>query len=124
MADTALQEITFSFAGKEWTVRPEFKKIVAIEGALEQPSRALGLKCLRSEASVGEVAVILFLMLQDEKDAPSRDKVGETIMEDGYDSLLSPIGQYLLRAIRGNKVHEKEAAAKQREPDPSNPKTP
>lgn len=112
MAESALQDIELDFAGKTWTLRPEFRTLVAIEAALEQPSRALGLKFLRMEASVGEIAATIFMLLRDRKDAPTRDEIGEAIMADGYDDVLMPIGTYLTRAIRGSKEHEKEALAK------------
>lgn len=128
MAESALQDIEFSFAGKDWVVRPEFKTIVSIEAALGQASRSLGLKLLRYEASVTEVAAVVFLVLRDKKGAPGRDEVGEIIMADGYEDLLAPLGNLLLRAIRGSKEHEKEAKAQrdreaqaQRDADPNPP---
>lgn len=118
MTESALQDIELQFAGKDWQIRPEFQTLVAIEGALGQPSRTLGLKCLRLEAGVAEVGAIVFLILRGKKDAPDREAVGTAIMADGYDDLLVPIGTYLLRAIRGSKEHEKEALAKKAAENP------
>ena len=112
MAESALQEIELNFAGQVWRLRPEFQTLIAIEAALNQPSRTLGLKLLRYEAGVAEIAATVFLLLRDKKGAPTREEVGQAIMEDGYDDLMVPLGTYLTRAIRGSKEHEKEALAK------------
>lgn len=110
--ESARQEIELEFGGVTYQVRPEFKTIIRVEATLNQPSRQLGLKCLNYEASVGEIAAIVFAVLQDQPNPPDKERIGDVIVEDGYDDLMIPLGTYLLRAVKGNKVHEKEAAAK------------
>lgn len=122
MTESALQEIEFSFAGKSWRLRPEFKTLILIEATLGQAARPLGLKVINGEASITEIAGVLFCLLRDQKNGPSREEIGEAIMEEGYWDLNVPIGQYLLRAIRGSREHEKEALAKRKAAE--NPPTP
>lgn len=113
MSDAAaLLDIELPFAGKTWTLRPAFKTVIQIEATLNQASRPLGLKFLNYEASLGEIAAVLFVVLNGQDGAPNREQVGEALMADGYDHLMVPLGQFLIRAIRGNAVHAKEAAAK------------
>ena len=111
MAEHPRQEIELSFGGKTYRVRPTFEVVVGIEAELNQSSRVVGMKLLRAEASLAEITVILWNALKGKKGAPdTRQEVGEVIMEDGYRDLLVPLGNFLLRAQRGNKEHEKEAA--------------
>lgn len=110
--NAALLDIELQFAGQSWKLRPSFKKIISVEATLNQPSRQLGLKCLNYEASVSEIAALLYVILNDQAGAPDREKIGDVLMEDGYDQVMVPLGQFLCRAIRGNKIHEREAAAK------------
>jgi hypothetical protein len=110
MADSALQEIELSFAGKAYKIRPDFRTIVGIESATGQPSRTLGLKFLAFEASVTEIVAALVVVLATVKDAPKRDDIGDLVMEFGYADLMIPLGELLLRAQKGHKEHEREAA--------------
>jgi hypothetical protein len=114
MTDSALQEIELPFAGRTFRLRPNWRKLIEVEAALQQPSRALGLKFLRFEASVTEITAVLWVLLKDEKEAPPRETLGETLMDEGYDPLMVPIGNFLLRAIRGNKIHEQDELEKRR----------
>lgn len=130
MVENARQEIELEFGGKKFSVRPDFQTISNIEVATDQPARTLGLKALASslpmsqrsgvaEISMTELAVVVFWMLKGKKGAPeSTQSVGETMMEEGYGSLLMPVGEFLVRAQRGNKEHEKEAAQAAAPPDP------
>jgi hypothetical protein len=122
MAETPRQEIELELGGKTYTVRPDFRTISAIEAATEQAARALGLKCLAAsmpvdsrrgtpEVSMTELAQAIFWMLKDKKNAPATPMdVGDLLMEEGYGKLLMPVGEFLIRAQRGNKEHQKEAA--------------
>lgn len=133
MAENPRQEITLSLGGKDFAVRPTFEVIAGIEAALDQPARTVGMKALASgmtlgerqargagaEISMSEMAVVLFHMVKGKKDAPANPtEVGNILMEDGYGDLLLPVGQFLTRAQRGNKEHEKEAAAAEGAADP------
>lgn len=124
MAEDARQEIAFQLNGQTFRARPTFAVVTGIEGALNQPARTLGFKALMaglpmgdmrrqaaamSEISLGEMAIILFWMTRDQKNAPKTvNEVGEILMEEGYLALCEPVGQFLIRAQRGNKEHLKE----------------
>lgn len=119
MAESAKQEIEFSFGGKAYKVRPTFDVIISIEAAIGLPAQALGLKMLRTEASLTEIAAILFHVLKGQAGAPTTpNAVGEIMMEDGYGDLLLPLGLFLTRALRGNREHMKEAAQGAASADP------
>lgn len=119
MAESAKQEIEFAFGGKAFKVRPTFDVIISIEAATGQPAQALGVKILRTEASLTEIAAALFHVLRGQVGAPpTPNAVGETMMEDGYGDLMLPLGLFLTRALRGNREHMKEAAQGGAEADP------
>lgn len=118
MADNPRQEIEFPFGGKVYRIRPTFEIIVTIEAELNQASRTVGMKLLRAEAGLAEIAVVVWNVLKDQKAAPTRAEIGEAIMNDGYIDLLIPLGQFLMRAQRGHKEHEKEAASQKAPGDP------
>lgn len=129
-SENARQEIELSLGGKVYSVRPDFATISGIEGVADQPARTLGMKAMAgaiplnqrpanvAEISLTELALVVFLMLKGKKGAPeSATDVGNLLMEEGYGHLLMPVGQFLVRAQRGNKEHEKEAAAQGTAPD-------
>lgn len=121
MTTNPREEIELTFNGRAFRVRPTFKNIVNLEGALAQPARAVGMKALAAgtamaergmmpEIMLTELAVVIFWMLNGQEGAPkSPEEVGDILMEDGYSSLLQPVGEYLTRAQRGHKIHVKEA---------------
>lgn len=108
--ETVRQEIEITFDGKTYKVRPEFALIGQIEATLDQASQPLGMKFLQIKVSVLEVATVMQAILEHQGDKRTFEQVGQTLMDDGYEGLLLPIGQLLTRAMRGNKEHEKEAA--------------
>lgn len=125
MAENPRQEIELPFDGKTFRVRPNFETITSVEVALGEPARVVGRKCLSAgmsaverarmnagpEVGVSEFAIALYWILRSQKDAPATIlDVGNVLVEDGYGNLLLPVGQFLVRAQRGNKEHEKEAA--------------
>lgn len=114
MADSALQEIELPFGAVVYRIRPKWRKLIEVEATLQQPSRQLGLKFLRWEASVTETLAVLWVLLKDEKNPPDRETMGDTLIDQGYEDLMLPIGNFLTRAIRGNAIHEKEEAEKAR----------
>ncbi len=131
MTGKAHLDIEIPFGGKTYSVKPDFATICAIEGALNQPSRTLGMKAYvtgmplqqrngATEISLMEIATIVALILKDKGVSSTPTAVGEALMEDGYGQLLVPIGDYLMRAQRGHKEHEKEAALAAEQADPPN----
>lgn len=122
MAEHPRQEIEFVFGGQTYRVRPTFQIVIGMEAELNQSSRVVGMKLLNAEASVAEIAVVVWHMIKDQKGAPkTRSDVGEIIMDDGYASLIKepfPLAMFLLRAQKGNKEHEKEAASAKAPKDP------
>lgn len=124
--ESARQEIELKLNGSTFRVRPNFETLANIELATDQSARALGMKALAAgipvsqrmpglqEIKLSEMALAIFHMVRGQKGAPeSPAAVGELLMEDGYGELLNPVGLFLVRAQRGNKEHEKEAAAAQ-----------
>jgi hypothetical protein len=112
MAENARQEIELSFGGSAYKIRPDFETITAVELATDQASRTLGMKILRGEASVTELTAVVFTLVRGRFGAPrSAAEVGNIIVDDGYLSLIEPLGSLLTRAQRGNKEHEKEVSA-------------
>lgn len=125
MAENPRQEIELSLGGQTYAVRPAFEVIAGIEADLNQSARAVGMKAWSAglsaeqravrnagpEISLTEMAVVLFWMVKGQKGAPpSPIAMGAILMEEGYGDLLLPVGQFLTRAQRGNKIHEQEAA--------------
>lgn len=120
MAENQKQEVEFDLGGKTYRVRPTYEVLVRIEGATNQACRQLGNKCyavgtlqaLRAEIteiSIGEMSVILFQMVRDQKGAPdSAVAVGEILMDEGYSQLCGPVGDFLTRAFLGHKEHVKQ----------------
>jgi len=133
MAESARQEIELTVGGKTFSVRPDFVTISNIEAATQQPARTLGLQAYAAgvpqsarggfpEISMTNLVLVIFWMLRGKKDAPATvEAVGEIIMEEGYGDLLMPVGNFLTRAQRGNKEHEKEAAQGAPADPPSKP---
>lgn len=121
MTDTPRQEVDLTLDGKTYSIRPNFKTLVAIEAAANQPARTLGIKALvvsvplgqrngAEEISIAELATVIFCMVRGEKGAPdSAEAVGELLVENGYRDLLEPVGLFLVRAQKGNKEYVKEA---------------
>jgi hypothetical protein len=121
MTENARQEIAVPFGGRTFRVRPTFEAIVSIEGALNQSARSVGMKALaagmtsadrglQAEISLTELAVSLYWMLRGQEGAPKdAAETGAQLIEEGYADLLLPVGQFLTRAQRGNKIHEQEA---------------
>jgi hypothetical protein len=120
--DSPLQETEIELGGKTYHVRPTFKVITSIEASLNQPVRTLGFKCWvyaqafndrgpnAVEISVTEMAAILFQMVREQEDAPkSAMEVGELLMEEGYGQHCMVVGDFLLRAQKGNREHQKDA---------------
>lgn len=129
-AENALQEVKIDLGGKSYLVRPNWRALLRIEAATGQGIRQLGIKCLAlgdlrglrgeiPEISLTEMVTVLFAILSTEDGAPkSADDVGEALFEEGYSQHAGTLGDYLLRAFKGNKEHEKEAlkeAAKPKE---------
>lgn len=127
MPENPRQEIELSLGGQTYRVRPTFEVIAGIEADLNQPARAVGMKAWWAgltpaqraardnvggpEISLTEMAVVVFWMVKGQTGAPASPvAMGALLMEDGYGELLLPVGQFLTRAQRGNKIHEKEAA--------------
>src|SRR5438309_1883610 len=125
MPENPRQEIELSLGGQSFRVRPTFEVIAGIEADLNQPARAVGMKAWSAglsadqravrnagpEISLTEMAVAVFWMVKGQKGAPpSPVATGALLMEEGYGDLLLPVGQFLTRAQRGNKLHEQEAA--------------
>lgn len=122
--DANPREIDLTLGEKTFRIVPDFQTITRIEDALGQPSRALGLKCyaavqsqawrtangVTQEISVSEMAAIVFCTLRDKEGAPkSVGDAGDILMDYGYDDLLIPMANFLSRAKRGHKDHEREA---------------
>ena len=119
-ASVAKGEIELQFAGKTYAVKPSFEILASIEGALNQPARSVGLKALAAgmsaaerglqpEISLTELTVCIFWMLKGLGGPENPAQVGAIIMDEGYADLLLPVGQFLTRAQRGHKLHQKEA---------------
>ncbi len=120
------QEIAIPFDGKTFRVRPTFEVLASIEGALNQSARSVGMKALASgmtaadrglqpEISLTEMAVVVYWMLKDQDGAPKdASVVGSMLVDNGFSDLLLPVGQFLTRAQKGNKLHEQEAIEAER----------
>lgn len=133
MAADPRQEVEFSLNGKTFRARPTFQILTSIEAALNQPARALGIKALMAgvalndpnrapgiqEISLAEMAVVLFWMAKDQPDAPkSPSDMGDILMDEGYIQHCLSVGDFLMRANRGNKHHLKEVQRQaQKDPD-------
>lgn len=109
MPESPRQEIEFKFNGKTYKRRPTWAALVNIEAATNQPCRALGMKVLQTDVSLTEVTTVLAVLIGEDADM-TPEQIGDVLVEDGYGELLLPLGQFLVRAQRGNKEHEKEAA--------------
>lgn len=120
--DDPRQEVEINLAGRIFRSRPTFKLLTQIETATGgQPARALGLRAMLmgmpiaerppgiQEISLGEMAVVIFWMVRDQKDAPKTiDEVGEILMDEGYGQHCLDVGQFLMRGQRGNKEYLKD----------------
>lgn len=118
MANAARQEVSITFDGKDYDVRPTFEVISNIEAVTGASCYALAEKCYAVDAtglpSLTTTAQIIFNLLKPFK-GPSAERVAEVLLEDGAVGLYVPLGDVLSRALRGNKDHMKraeEAAAK------------
>jgi hypothetical protein len=130
MSESPRIEVEFPFNGKKYFVRPTFKKLTQIESVTDQPARTTGLKAMITamsyqsriaggygniqEISIGEMALVLFWILQEDlvadKNGPQTpEDVGNILMDDGFLELCIPVGQFLTRAQRGNKEHIRQA---------------
>lgn len=131
MAENAKQEIELTLGGRAYSVRPTFEIITSIEAAVDASARELGMRSLAAsqpaerrggfkEISLTEMAVALFWMLKGQKGAPdSVAEIGKILMEDGYQHLWLPVGEFLIRAQRGNAEHGKEATQGDADVDPT-----
>lgn len=108
MANAARQEVTFTFDGKDYEVRPTFDVISGIESATGMSCIALANKCYPSGAdampSLTVIAAAVFQLLRS-FNGPNAARVGEVLMDDGMSGVLSPLGSILQRALMGNKEH-------------------
>lgn len=112
MANAARQEVTFTFDGKDYEVRPTFEVISGIESATGMSCIALANKCFPSSAdampSLTVIAAAVFQLLRPFK-GPTAERVGQALMDDGMSGVLNPLGNILQRALMGNKEHMRMA---------------
>lgn len=113
MANAARQEIDIPFNGKVYTVRPTFETVAGIEGATGQASAALAKKFYANEPSeypsLTITAQVVYQLLQPVDKNLTPEIVGTALMEDGCDELWVPLGDFLARALKGNKAHMRKA---------------
>jgi hypothetical protein len=65
---------------------------------------------IQPEIALTELAVVIYWMLRGHDGAPKdAGEAGQALVENGYADLLLPVGQFLTRAQKGNKIHEQEA---------------
>lgn len=117
MADDPRQEVEFTLGGKAYRVRPTFSVLVGVESALDQSCIALGIKIGQGRASVTEIATILAQMVKPEK-GPGVSEIGDLLVEEGVRQFYDPLTDFLLRALKGNREHLKEAQSGDKPADP------
>jgi hypothetical protein len=108
--ESARQEIEFTFMGKPWKVRPTFDVISSVEKATGESAMTLGRKLINYEMPLTTIAVVLYSILRP-LGGPKIDEIGAAIVEDGYQELTEPVATLLVRALKGNAAHMREAAA-------------
>jgi hypothetical protein len=103
--DDPLQEVEFEISGKTYRVRPTFKLVTMIERATGVGCTALGMKVTRSEATMDEIAISLYVIARDQepKTELTPERIGESLMEDGYAGVRDSLATLLLRSFRGNR---------------------
>ncbi len=122
-SETGLQEVEIPFNGRTFRVRPEYRILARIEAVTGAPCRETGIRCYASglpfsqrngvkELGLAEVATVLSVLLEGQKDAPPTGEIGPILVQDGYIELMGPLGDFLTRAARGNKVYEQEMREK------------
>ena len=117
--DSPDQETIFPpLGGKVYRFRPTAKLVIAVEKAMGEPCSVLGFRVARSQASLGEISVIIrtiVLSTDPKAEIGTPDEVADQLFEDGLTQFLDPVASLLLMALRGNKEHRRlmsEEAAK------------
>ena len=102
MADNALQEVEIPFNGRVFRVRPEYLILARIEAVTGTPLRELAKRAIiglygpfdprrpaGNELGLGEIALILGIILEGQKDAPKPEEIGPVLVQDGYADLMT-----------------------------------
>lgn len=120
MADHPLQEVEFPIAGKTWRARPVYSVLARVEYMMGAPCRELGARAYASalpmaqrngvkELGIAETVNVLCAIFSGVPNFPGPEALGDTFLDEGgYLDLMSPLGDFLVRAIRGNKEYEKD----------------
>ena len=116
MANAARLEIDFPFGGKTYTLKPTFATIAGVEAATGMSCTALAEKFYAREPSqyapLTLTATVIYALLRPVAD-PQKDftpeYVGGVLLEDGCAPTWGPLGDFLSRALKGNKEHVRVA---------------
>lgn len=110
MTDNPLREYDIPVCGSTFKVRATAKLIARVETKLNVSAYGLGLRWLKAEVPLTEQALVLSILLQDEKDAPTFEQVLDSLFEDGFLNLLNTVGGMLTVSLAGSKEHARKAA--------------
>lgn len=102
MANKHRGEVEFTLAGETYTVRPSFKIISEIEGAVGGVMPFLG-RLRAGTWTVTELVAIMQAVLRSQPNAPKPRDIPDLVFEaeDGPVSFVGPIAELLSNAITG-----------------------
>lgn len=107
------QEIDFTLGGKTYSVRPTWQVIAGIEKATGESASVTGMKIYGRTIALSDFARVMHSIIRtaDPKDAPTYDRVGEMLIDEGTRGLFEPASTLLLRHLRGDREYVKDMAA-------------
>lgn len=104
-------QITIKLRERSFTVSCCFEVMARVELMTGSGANLLGRRMLEANGvKITEIALAVSAILEgQEPRAPDYMTIGAILYEDGYQDLLSPLGMFLVRGLRGNKEHERDA---------------
>lgn len=94
-------EVTFSLCDREFTVRPTFQVLASVEGVLGVSLFEYTLQLSRGQASLVSVVSALREIVKNEPKAPTKNQIGDWLLENGLHLGIIALGNFLVSAIKG-----------------------
>lgn len=101
MANAQRGEVSIALKGKEYTLRPSFAAIAAIERRTDSGIMLLAQKFLSVSFGLSD-AVIVMEECAKAAGTPLPDDAGEIIRQQGLEGMALPLMQLVTAAIRGD----------------------
>jgi hypothetical protein len=64
-------------------------------------------KAMNAQVKISELVEVIYLSVRNQKDAPTRDEIGDEILENGISSYLTVVAEFISCAFMGNEEFSK-----------------